>query len=143
MYSHKQQVDKGLYHVPPQHTWWFMCQMVLPGNGENAKRCKREPIASGKSSLLDTLLDLVGRGGAHIETAAEIARAVEADSSSNTIHQIHQGVRQLAACGSHGKHNQNTERDFQRMLRGANGLQLQPYNIKLRLQVSQMNKSFF
>jgi len=81
----------------------------LPGNGYNVKRCKREPIASGKSLLLDTLLDLVGRGGAHVETAAEIARAVEADSSSN---KIHQGVRQLAACGSHGKHNQNTERDF-------------------------------
>ena len=114
-----------------------MCQTALPGNGDNAKRCKREPIASGKSLLLDTLLDLVGRGGTHVETAAEIARAVEADSN-----RVHQGVRQLAACYSHGKHNQNTERDFQRLLRGANGLQLEPYTIKMKLQVSQINQSF-
>ena len=78
---------------------------------------------------------MVGRGSAHVETAAEIARAVEVDAASNPIHD---GVRQLAACGSHGKHSQNTEMDFQRLLRGANGLQLQPYNIKLKLQVPQL-----
>lgn len=105
---------------------------VLPGNAANAKRCKLGPVSSGQSLLFDTLVDMVGRGSAHVETAAEIARAVEVDSAS---HPIHDGVRQLAACGSHGKHSQNTERDFQRLLRGANGLQLQPYNIKLKLQV--------
>lgn len=89
-------------------------------------------MAAGQSALLDTLLDLVGKGTAHIETVAQIARAVKSDSQQP----IHEGLQKIAACGTHGKHDANTERDFQRLLRGSNDFFVEPYSIKLTLQVT-------
>ena len=104
---------------------------ALPGNQPYAKRCKREPVVSDKSLILDTLLELVGRGDAHAQTAAEIARAVDIESS----HTAHPKLQQLAACGAYGKHDGNTARDFNRFLRGFNEFNVEPYTIKLTLQV--------
>ena len=114
---------------------------ALPGNQPHAKRCKREPVASGKSVVLDKLLELVGRGDAHAQTVAEIARAVDVESS----HTVHPKLQQLAACGGSGKHDGNTARDFQRFLRGFNGFNVEPYTIKLTLQVllAMQKESFY
>ena len=120
--------------------WVCELRVALPGGVANAKRCKKGPVTSGESLILDKLLDLVGRGDAHVQTVAEIARAVRDES----LHSVHQKLEQLAACGTHGKCESNTERDFQRLLRGSNGLHLDPYNITLSLQApSQRNKESF
>ena len=62
-------------------------------------------------------------------TVAEVARAVEEDS-----HQLSTGLQKLAHFGAHGKCAGNTERDFQRWVRGAYGFELEPYTIKLTLE---------
>ena len=87
----------------------------------------------GQSATLDKLLELVGKGDAHVQTVADIARAVTFDSSNS----VHSGLQKLAGCGANGKQDGNTERDFQRLVRGSNGFFLEPYNIKLTLQVWQ------
>lgn len=113
----------------PQCLFLVFTGPALPG--ENAKRRKTlEPISWGESSVLDKLLELVGRGDAHVQTAAEIARAVDRDSNNSA----HPKLQQLAACGAYGKCDGNTERDFQRLLRGSNGFNLEPYTITLTLQ---------
>lgn len=104
----------------------------LPGGSANAKRRKQEPVTSGESLVLDKLLELVGRGDSHVQTVAEIARAVRSDYSQS----VHPKIQELAACGASGKFDANTERDFQRLLRGSNGFHLEPYTINLTLQVS-------
>lgn len=113
-----------------------------PGDGSTAKRCKQQAVAAGQSAVLDTLLDLVGKGSAHIETVAQIARAVKSDSQQP----VHEGLQRIAACGAHGKHDANTERDFQRLLRGSNDFFVEPYSIRLTLQVTpprSSNSCFF
>ena len=102
-----------------------------PGNQTRAKRCKRESIASNQSAVLDKLLELVGKGDAHVQIAADFARAVVEDCPNAA----HPGIHHIAACGANGKFDGNTERDFQHLVRGFNGLSLEPYTIKLRLQV--------
>ena len=102
-----------------------------PGNQPRAKRCKRESVSSNQSAILDKLLELVGKGDTHLQTAADFARAVVEDCPNAA----HPGIHHIAACGANGKFDGNTERDFQRLVRGFNGLSLEPYTIKLRLQV--------
>ena len=72
-----------------------------------------------------------GKGDAHVQIAADFARAVVEDCPNAA----HPGIHHIAACGANGKFDGNTERDFQRLVRGFNGLSLEPYTIKLRLQV--------
>lgn len=93
-------------------------------------------VAAGQSAVLDKLLELVGKGDTFVQTAAEIARAVDLDSHDP----VHPSLQRLAACGSYGKHDGNTERDFQRLVRGSNGFNLEPYSIKLMLQVLSVYK---
>ena len=76
-------------------------------------------------------MELVGKGDAHVQIAADLARAVVEDCPNAA----HPGIHHIAACGANGKFDGNTERDFQRLVRGFNGLSLEPYTIKLRLQV--------
>ena len=110
---------------------WYL--PPVPGNHQNAKRCKRDPIGVGQSATLDKLLELVGKGDAHVQTMADVARAVSLDFPNS----IHSGLQKLAGCGANGNQDGNTERDFQRLVRGSNGFFLEPYNIKLTLQVWQ------
>lgn len=120
----------SFFHFPLRLPWYLP---PGPGNQRNAKRCKGDPIGVGQSATLDKLLELVGKGDAHVQTVADIARAVTLDSSNS----VHSGLQKLAGCGANGKQDGNTERDFQRLVRGSNGFFLEPYNIKLTLQVWQ------
>ena len=76
-------------------------------------------------------MELVGRGEAHISTAAEIARVIRSEFDGAS-----KGIRNLASCGTDGKHESNTERDFWTWAKGAYDFHVQPYPIRVLLQVS-------
>lgn len=84
-----------------------------------------------ESVTLTKLLELVGKGETHVSTAAEIARAVEYDSN----HEVAKGLHKLAACGNNGNCPSNTERDFRRFVKDSFLLKVEPYIIKLVLEV--------
>ena len=88
----------------------------------------------GKSQTFDKLLELVGTGAANVSTATEIARTVEADFALSPS----SGLGKLAKCGAHGACCQNDERDFRRLVKGAYGMNLEPYTIKLTLEAPQL-----
>eukprot|EP00969_Alexandrium_andersonii_P184970 8171774-Alexandrium_andersonii.AAC.1 len=54
-----------------------------------------------------------------------IARAITADGNAP------EAVQRLAACGSHGRHPSNIERDTVTWLRNAHDIQIEPYEITL------------
>ncbi|CAK9118510.1 unnamed protein product [Durusdinium trenchii] len=119
---------------------WQMGRLVLkrclsrsrkPEGEDSAKRIRPEPSSFRESALLHKLLELVGNGGSHVATATEIARAAEIDFP----HPLPDGLKKLASCGAHGACASNTERDFRRWTRGAYGFRLEPYPIKLTLEV--------
>ena len=56
----------------------------------------------------------MGKGDAHVQIAADFARAVVEDCPNAA----HPGIHHIAACGANGKFDGNTERDFQRLVRG-------------------------
>lgn len=105
----------------------------MPGE-PSRKRQRADPITVGKSQTFDKLLELVGTGGANISTATEIARTVEADFALPPS----SGLVKLAKCGAHGACSQNDERDFRRLVKGAYGMNLEPYTIKVTLEASQL-----
>lgn len=107
--------------------------------GKTCKRPKVDPTVMGESKTLDTLLQLVGSGGTCIHTAAELARAFQHDAQF----EIHEGLKKLASCGNSGLSAQNGERDFRRFTRGAYGFELEPYTIKLTLEVPLTQRRFF
>ena len=80
---------------------------------------------------MDKLMELVGRGDTHISTAAELARTIQSDFGTSSV-----GIRDLASCGADGKHESNTERDFWTWAKGAYDFHVQPYPIRVLLQVS-------
>ena len=85
---------------------------------------------SGGNATLNKLLELAGSGGSHISTISEIARAIEEDA----LYPLSKDLQRLANCGAHGSRASNTERDFQRMVRGNKNFKLEPYTIKLTLE---------
>lgn len=78
-----------------------------------------------ESKTVNKLLTLVGRGGSHVSVAHDIAQ----NGLDNPA------LAAFTSCGTFGINDQNTERDMQRWLRGLWGFQLEPYEIKLQLQV--------
>lgn len=81
-----------------------------------------------ESRTVKTLLDLMSRGNTHISTAAEVARAMQHDGLTN------EPLKAFTSCGASGASPQNTERDFHKWMRGAWGVELEPYYIKLNLE---------
>jgi len=81
-----------------------------------------------ESHTVKTLLDLMSRGNTHINTAAEVARAMQHDGL------INEPLKAFTSCGASGACPQNTERDFHKWMRGAWGVELEPYYIKLNLE---------
>ena len=82
-----------------------------------------------ESKTVNKLLTLVGRGGTHVSVAHDIAQTVRNDGLENPT------LAAFTSCGTFGLNDQNTERDMQRWLRGLWGFELEPYEIKLQLQV--------
>lgn len=94
------------------------------------KRHKRAFGECCSSDTVDKLLELVGRGQAHVSTATEVARAVVSDAP----HKPTSGIHCLAKCGNFGKRDNNAERDMLTWTRGCYGLELEPYTVELVLQ---------
>lgn len=109
---------------------WCSAANVLTGGSVN-KRKKPAFDDCARSATVDKLLDLVGRGSTHVETAAEIARAVRADQPND----LPKSLDVFASCGTSGKNNANTERDLMRWTRGCYGLKLEPYSVEMTLHV--------
>ena len=82
-----------------------------------------------ESSTTNLLLRMLGGGATNVASAADIARAAEADGLERAALQC------LARCGAGGSCASNQERDMHRWLRGMRGLQLEPYKIQTMLQV--------
>ena len=97
---------------------------ALPGR----KRPKLSELP--QSQTLTSLLRLVGRGGADVAVATSLARAVISDGLDAP------DLKCLASCGSDGRHDSNSERDLHRWLKDMWGLNVQPYPIRLELQVA-------
>ena len=76
---------------------------------------------------MDELISSIGSGTTHFERAHRFALACEQDGSAS------KQVQTFASCGGHGQHPQNIERDAHRWLRCLHNLQLEPYQIRMRL----------
>lgn len=86
------------------------------------------------SYTANKLLDLVGRGSTHIQTAVEIARATTREGLNAPA------LHSLASCGANGKHDGNCERDLHTWLSpGVFDFQLERYEITLNLQVTSQS----
>ena len=97
---------------------------------------KRPRLSSMNDSLVsEKLLNMIGRGTTHISQAVELARVCQADGLQA------ESLRVLAGLGAGGQHDQNIERDLHRQVCGLWGFQLEPYEIKLRLNAALMYTS--
>lgn len=96
----------------------------MPGS---RRRKKLDQMPESRTAT--KLIGLVGRGNVHVSTIADMARAAMEDGL------VTPALTALSACGAGGKCPQNTERDVHTWLRGAWGLELEPYKFKLNLQV--------
>ena len=57
-------------------------------------------------------------------------------------HQLpHEAIRAFASLGANGKHPQNAERDLHRWLRALYGFKLEPYVLKMSLQVDNQKET--
>ena len=92
----------------------------------NLKRRKIEEM--NRSSTIDELLNLVGRGRIDITCATDIARAVMKDGVCN------ERVEKLSSLGNWGLSQSNCERDLHTWLRNLFGLRIQPYTIYVDLK---------
>ena len=92
--------------------------------------------AYDESKTVSKITDLVGRGKMSVSAACELAGEIVSD------HQIpHEAIRAFASLGANGKHPQNAERDLHRWLRALYGFKLEPYVIKMSLQVDNQKET--
>jgi hypothetical protein len=83
------------------------------------------------SDTAETLIDMIGRGKIHISTAQQLA-----GSGATEAKKLGANLQALQAFGSlGGGHTGNVERDLHKWLHCLYGLQLQPYELKVRLKV--------
>ena len=94
--------------------------------GRPAKRQKLDKMKH--SHVVDTLLDLVGRGRIDISCATDVARAILQDGVEN------ESIWKLASLGQFGSCQSNAERDLHRWMGSLFGLCLEPYTIFLDLK---------
>ena len=113
----------ALVHVQP------ILFFSVAGYSSQSKRVKLSEAPVSRTAY--KLLNLVGRGSTHIQTAVEIARAATEEGLNAPV------LRSLASCGSYGKHDGNCERDLHKWLSpGMFDFHLEPYEITLNLQVA-------
>lgn len=101
----------------------------MPGKPEEGK-AERRLSSTGGNSTYNKLLHLVGIGSSHVTTAAELARTIQDDFQQT----LPPKLKRLADCGARGACDGNIERDFQRMVKGAHGFEVEPYTIQLTLE---------
>ena len=102
----------------------------MPGE-HRAHRHKPAFDVCQQSATVNTLLDLIGKGYAHVSLATEVARAVITDAPQEPS----SAIACLASCGTYGKNASNEERDFMNWTKGCYGFELEPYMVELMLQV--------
>lgn len=125
------------YHLQPHRTSSLKFGFCPPLSGFMPKNIKRrKPDDLPQSHTVDRLVNMVGRGDANVSVAAAVARAAHADGLDSSA------LKALASCGAGGLFEANTERDLHRWLRGMNGLELEPYELTLDLQVAWSIRSF-
>ena len=78
---------------------------------------------------MNKLISVIGRGGANVNVAHEIVHTMMDDGFKNPA------LATFASCGTNGLNDANTERDMLTWLRGLWGVELEPYQIELQLQV--------
>lgn len=105
----------------------------MPGKAEE-RNVEGGLSSTQGDSTYNKLLHLVGIGSSHVTTAAELARTIEDDFKRA----LPPKLKQLANCGARGACDGNIERDFQRMVKGAYGFEIEPYTIQLTLEDPQL-----
>lgn len=92
------------------------------------KRSRLEDLE--ESNTVGKLTDMIGRGKISVAAATELAQGVCAD------HKLpHAAIQAFASLGCGGQHPQNSERDLHRWVRNLYGIELEPYVLKLGLQI--------
>jgi len=77
------------------------------------------------------LTELIGRGKVSVAAACELSQAICID------HPLpHGAIKAFGSLGTNGHHPQNAERDLHRWLKSLFGLKLQPYTLRLGLQIN-------
>ena len=112
-----------------------MQKRLAPGQLRSCKRRRVAPDDLPHSHLASSLMEMIGRGPAHVSKACHLARAAVCDSVAGKG--AVQPLAALASCGCDGKFESNAERDYLRWTKGLAGLHLEPYVFRLTLQVSQ------
>ena len=116
---------------------FFLLQTRLAlGQLPASRRRRVAPDDLPHSHLATSLIEMVGRGYAHVSKAASLARAAVSDSigEDGAAHCL----EAFASCGCGGKFESNAERDYLRWTKGLAGLKLEPYEISLTLQASRI-----
>ena len=94
------------------------------------RKRKRLPLEEAPlSHTANQLLDDIGKGSSTVTAAARLARQMGKDNMHCPA------VATLGTLGASGKYEQNLERDLHRWTRGVHGVHLEPYKIKLPLEV--------
>ena len=84
-----------------------------------------------ESQTVNTLTSMIGRGRISISGAAGLARSIVAD------HDIpHEALKAFSTLGAEGAHDGNCERDLHRWLRNLWNFNLEPYTIRVNLDVA-------
>lgn len=74
------------------------------------------------------MIELIGRGKAHVGTMAALARVIQADGLNKPA------LAAIAGLGTGGENDSNSERDLFALASGLWGFNIEPYEIRLELQ---------
>lgn len=105
--------------------WVYTCKPL----SSDRKRQKIEAL--GESQTVKKLTELIGRGKVSVAAACELSQAICLD------HPLpHGAIKAFGSLGTNGLHPQNAERDLHRWLKSLFGFKLQPYTLRLGLQIN-------
>lgn len=106
--------------------------------GKKWFRKRRRLEEYNESQTVNTLTNMIGRGRISISGAAGLARSIVAD------HEIpHEALKAFSTLGAEGAHDGNCERDLHRWLRNLWNFNLEPYTIRVNLDVTCTLWCFF
>lgn len=80
-----------------------------------------------ESLTANKMLELIGRGKAHVSTMASLARIIQADGLNKPA------LAALTGLGTEGRNESNCERDLLAKTAGLWGFNIEPYEIFLEL----------
>ena len=80
---------------------------------------------------------LIGHGKAHIHTCVSIAQAQAEDAKVGGL-ELPTTIQAFASLGSCGDHASSEERDLHRWLGRLHGIQVEPYSVRMNLEVGSL-----